>query len=91
MSYLKTLPVDELKVDRSFVQDMATDEGNRVLVESTVELGHNLGLAVVAEAVEDASTLAALARHAGQSTVVPYISPSGSQISSRRSPSGPGK
>ena len=47
MSYLKSLPVDELKIDRSFVFDMATDRGNRVLVESTVELGHNLGLAVL--------------------------------------------
>jgi diguanylate cyclase (GGDEF)-like protein len=60
MSYLKILPVDEIKVDRSFVRDMATDRGNYVLVESAVDLGHNLGLAVVAEGVENAPTLAAL-------------------------------
>jgi EAL domain-containing protein (putative c-di-GMP-specific phosphodiesterase class I) len=60
MAYLKILPVDEIKVDRSFVSDMAVDRSNRVLVESAVDLGHNLGLTVVAEGVEDASTVAAL-------------------------------
>jgi diguanylate cyclase (GGDEF)-like protein len=60
MAYLKILPVDEIKVDRSFVRDMAVDHGNYVLVESTVDLGHNLGLVVVAEGVEDDSTAAAL-------------------------------
>ena len=60
MAYLKILPVDEIKVDRSFVRDMAVDHGNRVLVESTVDLGHNLGLLVVAEGVEDGPTVAAL-------------------------------
>jgi diguanylate cyclase (GGDEF)-like protein len=60
MTYLRLLPLDELKVDRSFVKDMISDRGNHALVESTVELGHNLGLAVVAEGVEDADTLTAL-------------------------------
>jgi EAL domain-containing protein (putative c-di-GMP-specific phosphodiesterase class I) len=60
MAYLKILPVDEIKVDRSFVRDMATDHSNYVLVESTVDLGHNLGLTVVAEGVEDDSTAEAL-------------------------------
>jgi EAL domain-containing protein (putative c-di-GMP-specific phosphodiesterase class I) len=60
MAYLKILPVDEIKVDRSFVRDMATDHSNFVLVESAVGLGHNLGLSVVAEGVEDESTAAAL-------------------------------
>ena len=60
MAYLKLLPVDELKVDRSFVKDMTTDHSNSVLVQSAVDLGHNLGLAVVAEGVEDAATLDAL-------------------------------
>jgi diguanylate cyclase (GGDEF)-like protein len=60
MAYLKILPVDELKVDRTFVRDMATDHGNHVLVESAVDLGHNLGLAVVAEGVEDLPTVQAL-------------------------------
>ena len=62
MAYLKVLPIDEIKVDRSFVMDMVTDPGNHVLVQSTVELGHNLGLSVVAEGVEDEATLEALHR-----------------------------
>jgi diguanylate cyclase (GGDEF)-like protein len=56
MSYLKALPVHELKVDRSFVHQMANDDGDAVIVRSTIELGHNLGLRVVAEGVEDAAT-----------------------------------
>jgi EAL domain-containing protein (putative c-di-GMP-specific phosphodiesterase class I) len=62
MAYLKILPVDEIKVDRSFVREMATDHSNYTLVGSTVDLGHNLGLVVVAEGVEDADTAAALDR-----------------------------
>jgi diguanylate cyclase (GGDEF)-like protein len=61
MSYLKRLPVDELKVDRSFVTDMTTETADQVLVRSVVELGHNLGLHVVAEGVENPETLHALA------------------------------
>ncbi len=57
MTYLKMLPVDELKIDRSFVGDMTADASNVVLVQSAVDLGHNLGLAVVAEGVEDIPTL----------------------------------
>ncbi|MEV0901914.1 bifunctional diguanylate cyclase/phosphodiesterase [Actinoplanes sp. NPDC049802] len=60
MTYLRLLPLDELKIDRSFVDGMAHDPGNQALVASTVELGHNLGLSVVAEGVEDADTVAAL-------------------------------
>ena len=60
MAYLKILPVDEVKVDRSFVKDMAIGEKDRMLVESAIELGHNLGLTVVAEGVEDQATLSAL-------------------------------
>jgi len=60
MSYLRELPVDELKVDRSFVMEMTGKENDGVLVRSAVDLGHNLGLAVVAEGVEDGPTLEAL-------------------------------
>ena len=52
LTYLKGLPVDVLKVDRSFVAGMAGDESDRAIVRSTIDLGHNLGLAVVAEGVE---------------------------------------
>jgi diguanylate cyclase (GGDEF)-like protein len=61
MSYLKRLPADELKVDQSFISGMLTHPGDYVLVRSLIELGHNLGLTVVAEGVEDAATLRELA------------------------------
>jgi diguanylate cyclase (GGDEF)-like protein len=60
MSYLKILPVHELKIDRSFVAHMTTDHHDEVLVESAIVLGHNLGLSVVAEGVEDEPTFDAL-------------------------------
>jgi diguanylate cyclase (GGDEF)-like protein len=51
LQYLRRLPVGEIKIDRSFVMDMLEDEGNAVIAESTIELGRNLGLKVVAEGV----------------------------------------
>ncbi len=51
--YLQRLPVDELKVDRSFVTNLATVPGDAVIARSTIDLAHNLGLTVVAEGVED--------------------------------------
>jgi diguanylate cyclase (GGDEF)-like protein len=60
MAYLRRLPVSELKVDRSFVMGMLHQGDDEVLVRSLVELGHNLGLTVVAEGVEDQATLDAL-------------------------------
>jgi diguanylate cyclase (GGDEF)-like protein len=62
MSYLKRLPVDELKIDRSFVSEMLTNSSDDVLVRSSIDLGHNLGLSVVAEGVEDQETADALTR-----------------------------
>ncbi len=56
MAYLKTLPVHELKVDRSFVMQMTSSTRDAVIVRSTVDLGRNLGLRVVAEGVEDPAT-----------------------------------
>ncbi len=61
LAYLKQLPVDEIKIDRSFIQDVATDETDRVIVRCTVDLAHSLGLRVVAEGVEDAETYALVA------------------------------
>jgi len=54
LSYVMKLPVQELKIDRSFISRMATDEEISTIVRSTIDLGHNLGLQVVAEGVEDA-------------------------------------
>lgn len=52
MSYLKNLPVDYLKIDRSFVQEIDTSPEDAAIVASMITLGHNLGLKVVAEGVE---------------------------------------
>ena len=57
LAYLKRLPVDELKIDKSFVMGMERDEGDATIVRSTVDLAHNLGLTVVAEGVENAAIL----------------------------------
>jgi EAL domain-containing protein (putative c-di-GMP-specific phosphodiesterase class I) len=56
LAYLKNLPVQELKVDRSFVTHMRERQSEMAIVRSTVDLGHNLGMHVVAEGVEDAAT-----------------------------------
>ncbi|HEY5664517.1 MAG TPA: sensor domain-containing phosphodiesterase [Ilumatobacter sp.] len=57
LSYLRKLPVHELKIDQSFVAGMLTDQQDEVIVKSTVDLGHNLGLKVVAEGVESLAVL----------------------------------
>ncbi len=57
LSYIVRLPVDELKIDRSFVMRMSSDPTTSTIVRSTIELGHNLGLKVVAEGVEDEAGL----------------------------------
>ena len=52
LSYLKRLPVDEVKIDKSFVLNMQDDENDAVIVRSIIDLAGNLGLRVVAEGVE---------------------------------------
>jgi diguanylate cyclase (GGDEF)-like protein len=52
LSYLRQLPVTELKIDRSFVTNLVVDAQDETIVRSTIDLGHNLGLQVVAEGVE---------------------------------------
>ena len=61
LSRLRRLPVDEIKIDRSFVAHMDRERGDALIVQSTVELAHNLGLRVVAEGVETKAIWTALA------------------------------
>ena len=56
LAYLTDLPIGELKIDKSFVRAMGSDARNAIVVRSTIELAHNLGLRTVAEGIEDAFT-----------------------------------
>ena len=63
LAQLKQLPVHELKIDKSFVQRLCDDEDDRIIVRSTIELAHNMGLSVVAEGIEDEFALNWLAQN----------------------------
>jgi diguanylate cyclase (GGDEF)-like protein len=62
LAYLKSLPISALKIDRSFVTDILEDNHNEVIVSSTVQMAHSMGLQIVAEGVEDEATLLKLMR-----------------------------
>jgi diguanylate cyclase (GGDEF)-like protein len=62
LAYLRDLPVHQLKIDRSFVQELGSRSGDVVIVRSVVDLARNLGLLTVAEGVEDAATWEQLTR-----------------------------
>ena len=72
LNYLHRLPVEEIKIDRSFVGQLATDSGSAAIVRATIELGASLGLDVVAEGVEDVATWQMLNR-LGCSTAQGYF------------------
>jgi diguanylate cyclase (GGDEF)-like protein/PAS domain S-box-containing protein len=74
LAYLKRLPAGELKIDRSFVIDMVSEESDAVIVRSTIELGHNLGLQVVGEGVETRAAWDMLERFACDYAQGNYIS-----------------
>ena len=60
LAYLKRLPIQTIKIDRSFISDMLSSEHDAIIVRSTISLAHGLGLKVVAEGVEDAMILQSL-------------------------------
>ncbi len=60
LSYLKRLPIYQLKIDRSFVQQMDHDDNDASIVRSAIDLGHNLGIKVIAEGVERHDSMAIL-------------------------------
>ncbi len=72
LSQLQQLPIDEIKIDASFVKNMLTDEQDAVIVKSIIDLGHNLGLEVVAEGAESPGDLNAL-REMGADRVQGYV------------------
>lgn len=56
LSYLSILPIDDIKIDRSFVTDLADNAHNRIIVKSTIHMAHQLGFTVIAEGIEDQRT-----------------------------------
>jgi EAL domain-containing protein (putative c-di-GMP-specific phosphodiesterase class I) len=61
LAYLEQLPLDEMKIDKAFVLELGRADSDTAIVRAAIELGHALGLRVVAEGVEDATALALLA------------------------------
>jgi diguanylate cyclase (GGDEF)-like protein len=62
LAYLRELPIDELKLDRSFIAAMGVDQRSQAIVQSAIDLAHSLGLRMVAEGVEDEDTAMQLSR-----------------------------
>jgi EAL domain-containing protein (putative c-di-GMP-specific phosphodiesterase class I) len=63
MQQLKVIPATELKIDRSFILDMHLNERDRIIVQKTIEMGHELGMHVIAEGVETLDQLNFLRLH----------------------------
>lgn len=73
--YLKKFPINEIKIDKSFVQDMMVNDNDREIVQAAIELAHNLGLSVVAEGVESKAAMTTLQYLGCDSLQGFYISP----------------
>ena len=63
LTYLKRLPLDQLKIDQGFVRDILTDPDDAIIARMIVALGENFGLKVIAEGVESEAQLLVLAQH----------------------------
>lgn len=63
LSYLKRYPIDIIKIDQSFIADIAKDDKNEAIIKAIISMSHNLGLEVVAEGIEEASQVDFLKRH----------------------------
>lgn len=63
LSYLKQLPLDQVKIDQSFVRDMTTDASDAMMVKNIIDMAHNFGLNVIAEGVETEDQLNLLKKH----------------------------
>ncbi|MFC3150573.1 putative bifunctional diguanylate cyclase/phosphodiesterase [Litoribrevibacter euphylliae] len=74
LSQMKSLPVDELKIDMSFVLNLDESKEDQAIVQSTIEMGHNLGLTVVAEGVENRKSWSLLERYGCDKLQGYYIS-----------------
>ena len=57
LAQIKNMPLHELKIDKSFITNLTSDEQNKAIVHTTIELAHNMNLSVVAEGIEDEQTL----------------------------------
>ncbi|MCK5335403.1 MAG: EAL domain-containing protein, partial [Gammaproteobacteria bacterium] len=57
LSYLKIFPIDVLKIDRSFIRDITFDMDDEIIVKTIIAMGHNLGLKIIAEGVEEQQQL----------------------------------
>jgi EAL domain-containing protein (putative c-di-GMP-specific phosphodiesterase class I) len=62
-AYLRRLPLDQLKIDQSFVHEVTKDPNDAVIVQTIIGMGNNLGLEVIAEGVETEAQLDFLTRH----------------------------
>ena len=79
LAYLKQLPVDQIKVDKSFITNLANDHNDQAIVRATLTLAQNLGLLVVVEGVEDSASwklLKSMNCHAAQGYYLSHPMPS---------------